>query len=305
MDISIIIPTFNRNAILYKHLAVAYGELAGLDYEIIVINDSKQNTVEIPREWQANIYAADNPKQGAASARNLGASLARSQNLVFVDDDMLLNRNAIERTIKYLKENDNACLNINWVYPDTLKAKLDSYSFGRYLEHFGFTSMRGWQGNDFEWLDNRMIKANGVTSQFLAMSKSTFTQSGGYNESFPFAGFEDHDFSVRLEQQGIGIFLDTGTTILHDEEDRVQLDGWLQRKRRGGHTRCVAVEMGHTGLAVDYHNLKGNIYFIISKLDFIFKGLLKVIPNKKMFDPLYFRTVNILLGINLYKGYTQ
>ena len=305
MDISIIIPTYNRNGILYKHLSIAYDELMGLDYEVIVINDSKENTVDIPAKWMDKIKVFDNPKQGVASGRNLGASLARSEFLIFMDDDMILTREAVNRSMEYLRENMDVCMNLNWIYPDELRGTLKEYSFGRYLEYYRFTSLKGWQEIGFDWQENQIIKADGVTSQFLAMSKASFEKSGGYNENFPFAGFEDHDFSIRLEQQGITAYIDTNVTIWHNEEDRVRLSGWLQRKYRGGQTRQVAVQMWHKDLELDYNNLKGEIYFIFSKVDFIFTGILKLIPNSKLFDPLYFRIVNLLLGINLYKGYTK
>ena len=305
MDVSIIIPTYNRNGILYKHLAIAYNALKGLNYEIIVINDSKTNIVQISEEWGSNIRVYNNPKQGVASARNLGASLARSEYLIFMDDDMVLNKDVVEKSVLYLKENKNTCLNINWIYPDELRSKLLGHSFGRYLEHYGFTSLKGWQDKDFDWQDSQVIEANGVTSQFLAMSKKSFEKSGGYNENFPFAGFEDHDFSIRLEQNGITAFIDTSVMIWHNEEDRVNLDGWMQRKYRGGQTRRVAVEMGHKDLEINYNNTKGKLYFLVSKIDFIFKWMLKFIPNNRLFDPIYFRIVNLLLGINLYKGYTK
>ena len=105
MDTSIVIPTYNRNSILYKHLAIAYAELKGSAYEIIVINDSKTNIVAVPGEWRSNITVVNNPKQGVASARNLGASLARSEYIIFADDDMIINRNAVEHSIDFLKKN--------------------------------------------------------------------------------------------------------------------------------------------------------------------------------------------------------
>jgi GT2 family glycosyltransferase len=305
MEISIVIPTYNRNNILYKHLAIAYAALKGLDHEIIVINDSKTNRVEIPAEWQDTISVFSNPKQGVASARNLGASLAKSENLLFIDDDMIINRMAVERAIGFLKDSKNVCLNIDWVYPPELESKLETYQFGRYLEHYGFTTLRGWLGKDFEWKKDQMIKVGAAASYFLAMSKASFGKSGGYDENFPFAGFEDHDFAVRLERQGINAFLDTGVMVWHNEEDRVQLAGWMQRKYRGGQTQQIAVQMGHKELGINYNNLKGKLYFIISKTEFMFTAALKIIPNIKVFDPLYFRIVNILLGTNLYKGYTK
>jgi GT2 family glycosyltransferase len=286
-------------------LAIAFAELETLSCEIIVINDSKSNTVEISNSWRNKITVYNNPKQGVASARNYGASLAKSGNLLFVDDDMILNRKAVESAIEFLKENKNYCLNIDWIYPKELTDKLHTYQFGRYLEHFGFTTLRGWMGPDFVWKENQLIKIDGVTSQFLAISKESFAIAGGYNENFPFAGYEDYDFSKNLVRSGVQALLNTGIMIHHNEEDRILLNGWMQRKYRGGQTRRVAVEMGHKDLELNFDNLKGKIYFVVSKTEFAFNTLLKLIPNVEIFDPLYFKIVNILLGMNLYKGYTK
>jgi GT2 family glycosyltransferase len=304
MDISIIIPTYNRNKLLYRHLDVAFRELQGMSYEIIVVNDSKTNKVQIPADWQSTITVYDNPKQGVASARNLGVSLAKSDNLLFVDDDMIINRKAVLRAIEFLHEQPDACLNVDWVYPPELTQKMQSYQFGRYLEHYGFTTLRGWLGPGFEWKAGSISRVGAAASYFLAMTLDSFKKSGKYDENFPFAGFEDHDFAIRLERNGVHTYLDTSVMVWHNEEDRVEISGWMQRKFRGGQTRRVAVRMGHKDLELDFNNLKGRVYFIISKTEFLFHGLLRVLPNMKVFDPIYFRVVNILLGTNLYKGYT-
>ena len=305
MDLSIIIPTYNRNDILYKHLAIAYTELKDIHYEIIVVNDFKTNNVYIPVEWQNRIAVYDNPKQGVASARNYGASLAKADFLLFIDDDVILNRMAVLNALEFLSTNKGMCLNVDWIYPKELTTKLDTYQFGRYLEHFDFTSLKGWMGKDFAWQQNALFKTTSAASYFLAIAKTDFEKSGRYDENFPFAGFEDHDFATRLETSGICTYLDTRVLVWHNEEDRVQIDGWMQRKYRGGQTRKVAVTMGHKELALDFDNLKGKVYYTISKTEFIFNTILKLIPNHKIFDPLYFKIVNILLGVNLYKGYTK
>ena len=305
MDISLIIPTFNRNNLLFKHLEVIHKELSGMQYEVIVINDSKTNAIKIPIEWTDTISVYHNPKQGVASARNYGASLAQSEKLVFIDDDMIITRQSVEKTIEYLDHNKDVCLNLDWVYPVELQEKLHNYSFGRYLNHFGFSTYEGWIATSKEYKANEIVKVTDITSQFLAMSKDTFRKAGGYNEDFPFAGFEDYDFKIRLLQNGITPYLDTNVLIWHNEEDRVQLDNWLKRKHRGGKTRYVAVQIGHKDLELNYNNLKGKLYYVISKTERVFIFILNAIPNLKIFDPLYFRLVNILLGTNLYKGYTN
>lgn len=305
MEVSIIIPTYNRNSLLYKHLAIAFNELKGMDYELIVVNDSKTNPVEIAPELQSHVRAVDNPKKGVASARNLGFSLAKSDKLIFIDDDMIINRAAVERAIRFIDEYPDACLNVNWIYPEPLQEKLNDTQFGRYLNHYRFTTLRGWLGPEFEWRENEIINNAGVASPFLVISRDCFTRTGGYDENFPFSGFEDYDFGKRLEKAGIRSLIDTAVLILHNEEDRVALEGWMQRKYRGGQTRRVAVNAGHKELATDYDNFKGKIYAAGSRLEFAIKAIMKVIPNQRLFDPLYFRLVNFMLGLNSYKGYTK
>jgi glycosyltransferase involved in cell wall biosynthesis len=93
MDVSVIIPTYNRQIFLGELLlSLARQSYPAEQFEVIIVDDgSTDGTVEIVKEdfpfslhyfWQAN--------QGDAAARNFGAQKSRGDVLVFLDDDILV-----------------------------------------------------------------------------------------------------------------------------------------------------------------------------------------------------------------------
>ncbi|HRH58554.1 MAG TPA: glycosyltransferase family 2 protein, partial [Chitinophagales bacterium] len=115
MEASIIIPTKNRETILLNSLRYAIKAIATINVEIIVINDG-DNEIVLSEEWKPKIRIIKNPKSGVASARNLGAANAISDILIFMDDDMLINENAVKKVIEYIYQNTSSTININWIY---------------------------------------------------------------------------------------------------------------------------------------------------------------------------------------------
>jgi glycosyltransferase involved in cell wall biosynthesis len=303
-ELSLIIASKDRKAILAVTLEKVYRALKGVEAEVLIINDSKTESVVLPVEYQDKVRVIDNPKSGVASARNLGAQHAKAPLLVFMDDDMWVAAENIQVTLqlyhKYSQE--QRCFNLNWVYPPELQAYVQSTQFGRYLHYYGFDSLKGWC-RGLPWDDTHLFATPGITSQYLAIRKVDFERSGGYNEKFPHAGFEDHEFSQRLAENNVQPYICPTSTMYHNEADRMNLHAWLARKRRGGETRRVAVELGHKELVYNYGSLKGSIYGVIGLIQPLIVSVLALIPNRKAFDKLYFSIVNLLLGVALYTGY--
>ncbi|MBA2406813.1 MAG: glycosyltransferase family 2 protein, partial [Chitinophagales bacterium] len=95
MKLSVIIPTKDRLAVFNSTIVKVVEALQEIDAEVIVVNDSKTSDVFIP-ESSADIQIHNNPKSGVASARNFGASFSSGDILLFLDDDILINRSAVE-----------------------------------------------------------------------------------------------------------------------------------------------------------------------------------------------------------------
>jgi len=303
MVLSIIIPSKDRGLILNESLEKAYWAINKFDAEIIVINDSKTAVIQILPQWEVKIKVYNNPKSGVASARNLGAEKAKAGLLFFMDDDMWLSAENVKAIINlHQRFSGKCCINLNWIYPPALSKQMKGTPFGRYLNYFGFDSLEGWRRGS-TWNSKEIFPVEGITSQNLSIKKTDFFRADGYNESFPHAGFEDHDFSHRLNAAGIQPYIYPLSMMYHNEADRMDVKSWLARKKRGGETRRVAVEMGHTDLKIHYGWLKWSVYTILLALQPVLYSLLSIIPNIKLLDPIYFKLLNTMLGTAIFEGY--
>lgn len=302
MKLSIIIPTKDRGEVFDQTLRCVANSIQHLDAEIIVVNDSKTSRPIIPVGF-SNITLIDNPKSGVASARNLGALNAKADLIFFMDDDFLVPANAIAQAVELASQDERKIHLFNWVYPPVLNEQLNHFQFGRYLTECGFTTLKGWLGD--EWRDDVVFELKDGASYFLPIKKSVFTEIGGYNETFPHAGAEDYDFVQRAKEKGVRFYVDKRYTLFHNERDRIDLKNWLRRKERNGETVRLAFQIGHKKVAIHYSMLKRFILKFLNLFRWVFFAVLKLIPNNSLLDPLYFKLTNILLAIYIYRGYMK
>lgn len=296
---SVIIPTKDRPELLRQnldHLLRAIGERR---IEVIVVNDG--GTLPDLSAYPG-VTLMQNAGSGVASARNRGAAAAASERLIFLDDDMLVFPDNIDTILRLTADIPDCCINLNWIYPPGIAEHIATYAFGRYLIHYGFTTLKGWnRGNP--WNEDAVFETNGITSQFLYISKNAFLRAGGYTETFPFAGFEDYDLAQKLQRVPVKFYICPTSTCWHNELDRLTPESWLARKSRGAQTRRHAVQAGYANLELHYGLLKRTAYQVLGKLKPAIFWALTCIPNRKSFDFIYFRCINLLLGTVVYEGY--
>lgn len=301
MDLSIIIPTKDRGEIFQSSLMCALLATKHITAEIIVVNDSKTSRPEIAKEHTC-VTLIDNPKLGVAAARNLGASIARSNLFIFMDDDILISKEVIDRTFNFYKYHSNACMNPDWCYPENLLLKLRQKSFGRFMIYHNLVSFKGWYNSE-KWRDNELFSSDLVASFFLPLTREQFLESGGYNEHFLNAGFEDYDFPVRLRKSGIHFFIDTRVCVLHNEVDRSDLKNWLNRQTRGAQTRRLGVQLGYKELAIQYGVTKRIIFSVLLFFKPALTLVAKNFPNIVALDFLFFRIALVLQATCIFEGY--
>lgn len=101
--VSIIIPVKNGAATLdacLRSIKRSYYK----NYEVIVVDDhSTDNTLEIARHFQCAIVEAEEGR-GANAARNLGAKAALGDVFMFLDSDVMVNRETILGIVETLEE---------------------------------------------------------------------------------------------------------------------------------------------------------------------------------------------------------
>lgn len=109
---SIVIPTYNRAAVLLNTLKSVFAQTE-TDYEVIIIDDgSKDNTEELVTPYlseKVQYFKQDN--QGAQVARNFGLSKATGEYICFLDsDDLWLPEFLAEVLQEFKKDDEIGCV---------------------------------------------------------------------------------------------------------------------------------------------------------------------------------------------------
>ncbi|MDW5287884.1 glycosyltransferase [Formosa sp. PL04] len=111
MDISIIVCCYNSEKLLPQTLLHLGKQKCRkeLNYEVVLVNNnSNDNTVKTARELWDSLHVnvpliiVDEPTPGLAHARKKGVSVAKSDLIIFCDDDNWLDENYIELSIDFM-----------------------------------------------------------------------------------------------------------------------------------------------------------------------------------------------------------
>ncbi|MEO9021700.1 MAG: glycosyltransferase family 2 protein [Ginsengibacter sp.] len=302
VTISVIIATRNRESILRKTLGKAVEAIEGKNVEIIVVNDGDKE-LSVPDIFSEKIICIKNFNRGVCYARNMGASHSRGAILFFIDDDMWINGEIIDWINEQLLQNkqSDAVYNINWEYPPSLERELRNNKIGKYILSSGYNTMWGRMNEKGEKPESGLYKFNAIASCSLVLSKELFNKIGRYNESISFQG-EDIDLANRINQLSIPVYCVFETTLYHNHEDRLDLNGFLDRAKKGYYSQYIAEKEGHIPLS-DNNYKKPNIYmynaFLFSEKIWI--SLYKSLPNNKLLEPFVNKLIGLLSGLEKYK----
>jgi glycosyltransferase involved in cell wall biosynthesis len=307
IEISVIIATRNREAILWKTVEKAIASIAGKRAEIIVVNDGDKPLVA-KDSFSEKIRCFNNPSKGVTAARNFGAANARGEVLFFADDDMWLIPEAIDWIDAQMKAEQNraAVYILNWEYPSTLQQKLTGTKVGRYLLDAAYNTMWGRMHEKGIIPANGLYKYHSIASCSLVMHKTVFNKAGGYNEQLIFQG-EDIDLSNRLRLLSIPVYAVFDVTLYHNHQDRLEIEEYLDRLSSGYKSEFKAAHQGIIN-PLDNRNYNGTDRVVFELFLFAEKGLIliyKLIPNHRFFKFFSNKLIGILSGLGRFKEWKK
>ncbi len=187
MNVSIVIPTYNRRPILEKCLKALENQKLDIntsEYEVIVVDDgSTDGTTSWIEENKSSLPHVVLYKQkhgGPALGRNLGVMKAKNEIIIFIDSDLIVLDNFIQKHVEKLHfewaNNNKKCFTYgsvintsNFKNPEKEKYKITDISFAYFAT-----------GN-------------------VAISKELLMKVGLFDTSFSLYGWEDLELGERLK----------------------------------------------------------------------------------------------------------
>jgi polysaccharide pyruvyl transferase CsaB len=178
LKISVIICTYQRITVLEKALrAIADQTISHQDYEVLVVDNHPVSAeLEGLVEKIRSEMFADHPDHlrllhcpvlGLSYARNAGMYSTRSQNLLFLDDDAIAERDVIEQTLKaYQKHPDAGVVGGHIILQRPENLNMDwKNGWERYWSQFvtgyqGYTQVTQWW--EFPWGANWSARRKGL-----------------------------------------------------------------------------------------------------------------------------------------------
>jgi glycosyltransferase involved in cell wall biosynthesis len=199
LTVSVVIPV--RNAAV--DLASALSALANSRVppsEIIVVDDgSTDDSGEVARKHGA-VVIRNAVSAGPAAARNLGATLASGDILLFIDADVCVQPRTIERILDNF-ENDLALAAVFGSYEAETAATDFLSRYKNFQHHFVH--------------QHSQDRASTFWTGCGAIRKERFFESGGFSTRFTRPAVEDIELGMRLARGGAAIRLDKSVQVTH------------------------------------------------------------------------------------------
>jgi glycosyltransferase involved in cell wall biosynthesis/peptidoglycan/xylan/chitin deacetylase (PgdA/CDA1 family) len=203
MEISVIIPTYNRRALLARTLQTIFNQdFPGDEYEVIVVVDgSSDGTAEMLSELQprCTLRVISQANRGQAAARNVGIDAARARLVLFLDDDLLVPPHLLRAHVAAHTDADPSVVFGSVLVAEDSRPGLGTEFTQRFAERF-YGALE--KGTEPYWPEYTHVLPN------TSVPTAVLRQAGGFDERF-YRAHEDTELGIRLWKQGVRFrFLD-------------------------------------------------------------------------------------------------
>jgi GT2 family glycosyltransferase len=195
--VSVVVPTYNRCVSLERLLAaLSLSTAPEGGMEIVVVDDgSTDETAAVVADAGARYLFQRNAGPGAA--RELGWRMAAGEIIVFLDDDVIPEPEAIRRMVLTLEHADGV---------GALIHPLNSKPMVAHYMHMDDLVNHHVVNGEVRWL---------ITAA-AAFRRGALERVGGFDRAFPRAAGEDVDLTLRLIEAGCRLQLEPTAIVYHD-----------------------------------------------------------------------------------------
>ena len=189
--ISVIIPIYNSNSTIKECLEAVFNSNFK-NFEVIIVSDnSKDNSVQIAKEYNCKIIELPE-NNGPAFARNIGAENAKEDILFFIDSDVIIKKNALQHVSEIFNNNEINVLQGIYSHAPFYNNMATQYQQSFYCY--------------YTWQENKKYSST-LVSMCFAIRKKVFLESKGFNTKIKSATAEDEEFGYKLIDKGNKILI--------------------------------------------------------------------------------------------------
>ena len=243
VEVSVVIPTYNRSALLRDAIDSVMAQDSQIPFEIIIVDNNSQDDTRavvqsaIEKHGERLRYISES-QQGNAHARNTGVKSAKGDIIAFIDDDVIVESN----WLKSLKELLDARSELSFVGGRVLPKWSGSPPQWLTPEHWAPLALLDYGSNELP-IDDK--NPRGLLTANIAFRRSVFDEIGLFSPKVQrvknrIGSLEDHEFILRVCRSGKqGLYLPEMTTTAPVETER--LSKAYHRRWHTGHGYFYAV----------------------------------------------------------------
>lgn len=256
-DISIVIPSFNRQKPLYALVSALIGQhRSNISTELIVVLDgstdgSAEALAKLTTPPEMRLIIHTQPNKGLAAARNAGLKLASGEVVLFLDDDIIPSEGLV-RAYLHAYRVTGVDVVLGRIYRHVADwvpvAIADSEAYASEMRHKSLS------------IDGTLANALNVWGNDLLVKRSRLLEVGGFDEAFRQYGSEDVDLGQRLVEAGATFAYAPDAAVIHCYRGTPY--EWRQRAWLRGRSE-VALTTKHPSLA--QHVAFGTLYDPVAK----------------------------------------
>jgi GT2 family glycosyltransferase len=197
--ISVVIPACNAEQHLTQSLA-ALAVNRAIPFEVIVVDDgSKDNTRTVAESFHVKVMSTGS-RMGPAFARNMGASAATGDVILFLDADVCVHTDTLARIRKSFEADPE------------LDALIGSYDFAPQSPDF----ISQYRNLMHSYVHQKgSVRASTFWSGCGAIRREVFLEHSGFSEAYARPAIEDIELGYRLIRSNRKIMLDHELLVKH------------------------------------------------------------------------------------------
>lgn len=219
MRISVVIPTYNRQAQLIEVLdhLLASDVTSFEDVEIIVVDDGSRESADAVVQPKTvsppiRLRCLYQKNAGPAAARNNGLRAAENDIVLFIDDDVLVSKELLRQHVQAHVDRPGSV--IFGLYP-YVKPEIETPSY-RYLDSIERDARKEVTADKSGYVEAKI-----VASGNLSVEKKQFP-NGVYDETLKTPMSEEIELAIRLWKTNIPIFYVPAIEALHTQPTTIE-----------------------------------------------------------------------------------